>query len=203
MPSPVQAAPAPELPKQSVIADVDRAYVDAARLDRTAFAPLYQKYVGPIFRYSYRRLGNSEAAEDATAQVFMKALAALPSHRQDGSTFRSWLFAIAHNVLVDAERTRQPRDDPDAAASLVDPAPGPEGEVLASEARHEVQLLLGSVPPEQRRVLQLRLAGLKTEEIADVLGMTTGAVRAAQCRAVKRLRLVMGLAPHGEGESDA
>jgi hypothetical protein len=43
-----------------------------------------------------------EAAEDATSLVFAKALAGLPSYRADGATFRSWLFTIAHNVVIDA-----------------------------------------------------------------------------------------------------
>ena len=43
--------------------------------DPAAFAPLYARYVRPIYRYCYRRLGTHEAAEDATSQVFAKVLA--------------------------------------------------------------------------------------------------------------------------------
>jgi RNA polymerase sigma-70 factor (ECF subfamily) len=91
----------------------------------------------------------------------------------------------------------------DEAAPFVDPAPGPEDAALAAEGRREVQLLLAAVPHDQRRVLELRLAGLTPTEIAAALGSSPGAVRASQYRAVKRLRLVMGLAPHGMGVHDA
>src|SRR4051794_25731491 len=83
---------------------IDSSLVAAAQRDRTAFAPLYQRYVDPIHRYCLRRLGSIEAAEDATAQIFTKALAALPAYREQGISFRSWLFTIAHNILVDIER---------------------------------------------------------------------------------------------------
>jgi RNA polymerase sigma-70 factor, ECF subfamily len=66
-----------------------------------------------------------------------------------------------------------------------------------------VQILLAAVPPDQRRVLELRLAGLKTAEIARTLGSSPGAVRASQFRAMTRLRLVLGLAPHRTGGHDA
>ena len=46
---------------------------------RWAFAPLYARYFDPVYRYCYRRLGHPEAAADAAAQVFTKALAALPA----------------------------------------------------------------------------------------------------------------------------
>jgi hypothetical protein len=68
----------------------DAALVAAARVDPTAFAPLYARYLPPVYRYCYRRLGTSAAAEDATSEVFVKALAALPRFR--AGSFRSWLF---------------------------------------------------------------------------------------------------------------
>jgi len=190
-------------PPDAAPVDIDAALVAASRQDRTAFAPLYQRYVDPVYRYCLRRLGSTEAAEDATAQVFAKALAALPGYRENGPSFRSWLFAIAHNVLVDAERARRPQHYLDEEDLITDPEPGPEAAAIAAEGRRETQMLLASVPPDQRRVLELRLAGLTTAEIAAALGSSPGAVRASQYRAVKRLRLAMGLAPHGTGEHDA
>ena len=191
------------LPPKARPIDTDAALVAAARRDRASFAPLYLRYVDPVFRYCLRRLGSREAAEDATAQVFTKAIGALPGYRENGPSFRSWLFAIAHNVLVDAGRSARPQDTLDESLPLTDPGIGPEEEALAAEGQREVQVLLASVPPDQRRVLELRLAGLTTAEIAQALGLSAGAVRASQYRAVKRLRLVMGLAPHGTEGHDA
>ena len=188
---------------RAALSDADAELVAAARVDRAAFAPLYQQYVDPVFRYCLRRLGSRESAEDATSQVFTKVLAGLPGYRAERSSFRSWLFAVSHNVLVDFERARRPQQELDGADLIADPDPGPEDAALATESRREVQLLLASVPPDQRRVLELRLAGLTTAEIAQALGMTPNAVRVSQFRAMTRLRLVMGLAPHRTGGPDA
>ena len=188
---------------RAALPDPDAEHIAAALVDRAAFAPLYQQYVDPVYRYCLRRLGSRESAEDATSQVFAKVLAGLPGYRAERSTFRSWLFAVSHNVLVDFERARRPQQDLDMADLIADPDPGPEDAALSAESRREVQLLLASVPPEQRRVLELRLAGLATTEIGQALGMTPNAVRVSQFRAMTRLRLVMGLAPHRTGGPDA
>lgn len=170
--------------------EADAVLVARARADRLAFAPLYRRYVDRIYRYCYRRLGTREAAEDATAAVFAKALAALPRYR-DGS-FRSWLFAIAHNTIASEFRRRAARPEGAPAgtdaALLADPAPSPEDAALAAEARASVLGLLPRLPEEQRRVLELRLAGLSGPEIAHVLGRSPGSVRVAQFRAIGRLR---------------
>ncbi len=170
----------------------DEAVAAVAKRDRAAFAPLYLRYVDPVYRYALRRLGSREAAEDATAHVFTKVLAALPSYRDDGPSFRSWLFTIAHNVLVDTCRGRHSAADLQAAEWLADPSPGPEETALATEGQREVQLLLAAVAPDQRRVMELRLAGLSTVEVAAVLGRSPGAVRATQFRAATRLREIVG-----------
>src|SRR4051794_32862570 len=59
----------------------DAALVAAAQVDPTAFAPLYARYLPPVYRYCYRRLETSAAAEDATSEIFVKVLAALPRYR--------------------------------------------------------------------------------------------------------------------------
>lgn len=59
----------------------DATLVAAAQADSQAFAPLYARYLQPIYRYCYRRLGTCVMAEDATSEVFVKALAGLPRYR--------------------------------------------------------------------------------------------------------------------------
>lgn len=177
----------------------DAVLVARAKADPRAFATLYRRYVERIYRYCYRRLGSREAAEDATATVFAKALAALPAYR-DGS-FRGWLFAIAHNAIVGEFRQRAARPErawaEREAEGLADPAPSPEEAALAAEARMSVLGVLPRLPEGERRVLELRLAGLSGPEIAAVLGRSHGSVRVAQFRAMARLR---GLLEEGKVE---
>jgi RNA polymerase sigma-70 factor (ECF subfamily) len=164
----------------------DEALAALARLDPAAFAPLYRRYVSPIYRYCHRRLGSKEAAEDATARVFTQALAALPAYR-DGS-FRAWLFAIAHNAVANALRDARPHHPLNHAAAVRDPAPTPEAAALAAEDRLAVRAQLDMLSPDQRQVIELRLAGLTGPEIARALGKSHAAVKVAQFRAIARLR---------------
>ncbi|MDR5956868.1 sigma factor, partial [Escherichia coli] len=89
--------------------DIDEAGLIAnAQGDLAAFEPLYRHYALPIFHYCHRLLGSRESAEDATSVVFANALAALPRYRPDeGGTFRSWLFVIAHNVVTNSARAQR------------------------------------------------------------------------------------------------
>lgn len=164
-----------------------------AAVDPMAFAPLYSRYVRPIYRYCYRRLGTHEAAEDATSQTFVKALGAIGrfEDQREGS-FRSWIFTIADRVVTDVYRKRRPEFDLTAAASVANDDLGPEELAVAGETRLRVQALLHSLPDEQRRVVALRLAGLSGPEIARVLGRHPAAVKSTQLRAYARLRSLLG-----------
>ena len=87
----------------------ESAALDAARHDPRAFASVYEAYFPPIHAYCLRRLRDPDVAADATSQVFINAIQSLPRFRPDparpGSSFRSWLFAIAHNVVIDVVRS--------------------------------------------------------------------------------------------------
>lgn len=179
-------------------ADADDAtLVAAAQVDRRAFASLYLRYVDPVYRYCLRWLGAKEAAEDVTAQVFARAMDALPRYRTDGPSFRSWLFAIAHNALVDTQRTRRPTGPLLLAALVPDGRPGPEDQALAAEEQQTVRELLAGLVPDQRRVLELRLAGLTTNEIAAALGRSPESVRMTQSRAAAKLRDLLATKQEG------
>jgi RNA polymerase sigma-70 factor (ECF subfamily) len=168
-----------------------------------AFAQLYARYVDPVYRYCYRRLGSREAAEDATSEIFCNALEALP--RFTGDSFRSWLFAIAHNVVADQFRRQAWQHPANETVEGTDPDPTPEESAMAAEACGALRSLLGSLRPDQRDVIELRLAGLTGAEIAATLGRTLGAVKMLQLRAIQRLRVLSraALAPKESADGQA
>ena len=167
--------------------------VALAQRNPTAFAPLYDRYFTLVFRYCYRRLGHPEDAADATAIVFSQALAALSRYRR--ASFRSWLFAIAHNVVVDFHRVRgrHPESPLAAADHLSDDSRegSPELSALAADSRRTLIAALSHLSEDQRRIVEYRLAGLTTPEIADLLDRSVGAVKITQHRAYARLRLLL------------
>ncbi|MCO5221408.1 MAG: sigma-70 family RNA polymerase sigma factor [Thermomicrobiales bacterium] len=164
----------------------DEQLVQVAQRDPSAFAPLYRRYVGPIYAFAYQRLGTRELAEDATSQVFVQALAALPGYR--AGTFRAWLYAIARNVVTDLHRAR-PVDSLDERMATADPTP--DEVFFALDREIDLRALLARLTPEQRDVVELRLAGLNGPEIAHALDRSPGAVRALQFRAYQQLRTML------------
>jgi RNA polymerase sigma-70 factor (ECF subfamily) len=156
--------------------------------DLRAFEALYREFLRPIYLYCYRRLRSVEDAEDATSVVFAKALATFSTRRDERAT-RSWLFAIAHNVVADHYRTRRPVYPLDEAAEVADPAAAPD---RISEDDDALDSLLAQVTSEQARILEFQLSGLTGPEIAEVLGKSHTAVKVARFRAFERLKAVLG-----------
>ncbi|MGH2561474.1 MAG: RNA polymerase sigma factor [Thermomicrobiales bacterium] len=171
------------------IATDEIALVARAKRERAAYGELYDRYLNRVYCYCVARLGSREAAEDATSLIFTKALDALPSCRDDA--FRPWLFAIARNVVTDCHRAARPAEPLDAAHDLTDPAPRPDELAEGMDDSRFVHALLAHLPPDQRDVVELRLAGLTGPEIATTLGRGHGAVRIAQYRAFNRLRCLI------------
>ncbi len=169
----------------------DRALAMRAVDDLEAFATLYRRYVDVIYRYCFRRLGSNESAEDATQVVFEKALAAMPRYVPH-SPFKSWLFTIAHNTVIDIARTPQSHQALDNhLPNLFDPQPSPEELTIALDQREQLRALIRLLPEREQRMIDLRIAGLNDKEISEVMGITHGAVRASQYRALNRLRQMM------------
>jgi RNA polymerase sigma-70 factor (ECF subfamily) len=177
----------------------DSHLVEQAQRDPQVFAVLYQRYRQSIYVYCFRRLGNPDAADDATSIIFMKAFTALGRFRTDrsqsGSTFRSWLFSIAHNVVVDDRRRDRHHASLDAndgamlqSPRFIDPASTPEDAAIGAEEARKVRVLLAQLPERQRAAVELRLAGLSTNEVAHALGMSVPAAKSIQFRAYRALR---------------
>jgi RNA polymerase sigma-70 factor (ECF subfamily) len=174
---------------QTSVNPTDEQLVAAGTGDTAVFAQLYDRYVDGIYRYCRLRLPSDVEAEDATAMVFEKAFAAFPP--APTGTFRAWLFTIAHNVVVSYYRTRSRRGHHhslDDALHVADPGTTPEEDVLLADEPRRLYLALARLPEDQRRVIELRLAGLLGAEIAEVLHRSPTAVRQLQFRAMRRLR---------------
>ena len=174
--------------------------VARAQHDRRDFALLYRHYLPLIYRYCYRRLGSQEAAEDATSQVFNRALAALPRFDNSNDAFRSWLFTIANHVLADHHRSEKHRGSLDSLEETPDAGRSPEEQAIARDAELSLREAMERLPRREREVVELRLAGLTGSEIGAVLGCRRNAVAAAHFRAVNHLRALLGIDLQPEGD---
>lgn len=163
--------------------------LDTAPLQTAAFTRLYSDFFDPIYWYCRGRLRDATAAEDATSTVFTRALAAGP--RYDDPSLRSWLFAIAHNVVANAFRAARPEASLESAWDLPDPVSHLEDTVIAADERDRLLDALRQLPEDQRRVVELRMAGFTGPEIAQQLKRSHGAIKMLQLRAFAGLRDVL------------
>jgi RNA polymerase sigma-70 factor (ECF subfamily) len=186
----------------SPVVDDEADLVLRAQHDRRAFADLYRQYLPQIYRYCYRRLGSQEAAEDATSRIFTQALVALPRYQQRSGSFRAWLFTIAHHTVVDEARRARPVSSLDETSTVLDPGPPPEDVVIRSEEGQSLAAVMAHLTPDQRRVVELRLAGLTAVEIAAVMGRSHGTIRNLHHRALVRLRHLFEVRTLDEGGRD-
>jgi RNA polymerase sigma-70 factor, ECF subfamily len=159
-----------------------------------------------VVRYCRARLGrisgHYHAADDVAQEVCIAVLSALPRYQDMGRPFASFVFGIASHKVADAMRSAArlavPTEDlPDGP----DPRPGPEETAVAYLEAEHARALLAKLPVNQRELLVLRvLTGLSAEETGHALGMSAGAVRVAQHRALARLRAI-AMAEAGMAES--
>lgn len=156
--------------------------------NREAFAELYERYLGRVYRYLYYRVGNSHDAEDLTEQVFLKAWQAMPSYDYRGVPFSAWLYRLAHNLLIDARRADRHTCQLDEALEIE--ADGMQPDELA-QRREEVRELSSAVaqlsPVEQSVVVLRFIAGLDHRTVAGIIDKSEAATRSIQSRALARL----------------
>lgn len=172
-------------------AESDEILAARAATDPAAFAELYNRYVARIDGYCHQRLHSTDLAEDATHQIFLRALESL--RKRPVENVAAWLFTIAHNECVDRYRRHHAQVPIEMAVELAGIDQSPEDEAVARSMATELRELLPLLREDQRRVLELRLAGLSSGEIQTVLGKSRSWVGVTQHRAVTRLRTLMGV----------
>lgn len=172
--------------------DVSALVREAQQGGAAAFSALYEYYYDSIFRYVSFRTGNTTEAEDITAEVFVRMIESIHRFKWKGYPFSSWLFRIAHNLVVDFYRKKGRR----RMVSLENAPPIMEEGVVDADARMDLELTMGDVRKAmegltdlQREAITLRFAaGLSVAETAKAMGKKDNAVKALQHAGLKKLR---------------
>jgi RNA polymerase sigma-70 factor (ECF subfamily) len=147
-----------------------------------------------VVRYCRARLaryaGAEHVADDVAQEVCLAVLSALPRYRDQGRPFEAFLFGIAAHKVTDAQRSAARAAIPmEHLPDGPDVTPGPEEHALLAAEAAATRRLLAKLPDNLRELIVLRVAvGLSAEETGLALGMTAGAVRVAQHRALVKLR---------------
>ena len=167
----------------------DAALIARASSDRAEFASIYQRFAHDVYRYCYRCLGSKEDAEDATSQVFTKAMANF--ERLDHDNLRPWIFRIAHNVVIDMHRAHRPATSLHEVPPQPAHAQSPESAAIEHDLQAQVTTAIASLSERDQQLVNLRLAGLTGAELAEAMDMNHGAVRMAHYRAFEKLRDIL------------
>lgn len=168
----------------------ERDMVLAAQRDRTAFAPLYERYVDQIFAYAYSLTHNRELAEDVTAATFAKAMEELPRFEWRGVPYSAWLYRVAANLVA---RDKRRPGWIELSPHLHDDEESPDDVAARRDRDVHIRAAVDELPADQRQAVLLRFGGdLRNKEIAEVMGRSEGAVKLLTFRAMTTLRKRLG-----------
>jgi RNA polymerase sigma-70 factor (ECF subfamily) len=164
----------------------------AASGNRAAFERLYHEHVRRVFSLCARMVADRDRAEELTQDVFVRAWEKLHLFRGE-SSFNTWLHRLTVNVVLNARksdgRLQSRFEQQDDEQGGMDALPGVVGMPLAPGDLLDLEDAIGRLPPGARRVFVLHdVEGYKHEEIAEMLGVTSGATKAQLHRARMLLR---------------
>lgn len=173
------------------------ALLDRARVgDEAAWVEIVSE-IGPKVR-GYARAKGAPDPDDVMQDVLLAAASRLHAFEGDGRAFRSWVFSIAYRQIVDRYRVAG-REDTELPRVLVDHAPGPEDEVVASDTGSDALSALDVLDDEERDIVLMRVIGeMDSAEVGAAVGKRSGTVRVIQHRALAKVRAELVRRGYGE-----
>lgn len=178
--------------------------------DENAFALLVERFQRKIFRVAYAIVRDELEADTITQDTFVQAYTHLAKF-QGRAELETWLIRIAINRSRDFLRRRKfvslfggSDDDREPVFEPVDERPGPEREFLARQLRSAIERAERKLSSQQLVIFRLRhYENRSLEEIAGMLGLRSGTVRAHLFRAVHKIRHELAeWRPSRRGNSD-
>jgi RNA polymerase sigma-70 factor (ECF subfamily) len=152
---------------------------------------LFDQFRNPLLRYALSFGIPVHEAEEVIQEVFLS----LFRHLQLGKSrqnLRGWLFRVAHNLALKQRYANQ--RSPDAALSdwmiaeqQFDPSPNPEEQLSFAQKHRRLLAVFHALPEDDQRCLRLRAEGLRYRDMAEVLGISLGAVSMSLSRSLARL----------------
>jgi RNA polymerase sigma-70 factor, ECF subfamily len=189
--------PGEEKGPETATVDADRGLVTAAAGgSREAFDELVLQYQVKVLNLVRAMTAADGDAEDLAQEVFVRAWRSIGTFRSD-STFRTWIFGIAINVVRThrGKRSRlrrlfwSPPKDSDVDVDPLEPASVDDGIEAPLAMREVIDKALATLPDEMREAVVLRdVQGLDYREIAEALGLPLGTVESRIFRGRQRLR---------------
>ena len=162
--------------------DIKNLVQSASSGDADAFASLYEMYAQDAYRYALYLTGQPQDAEDAVQNAAMKAFRGIRALKKPDS-FKSWFMRIVHSACMDALRQRRT----ESIDALPETAETPE-----LGLRSDLAQALAALDDQSRSIVLLQaVAGYRSREIAQMLGLNANTVRSKYARALEKLRAAL------------
>lgn len=164
--------------------------------DSLAMDEILRRYKNPVYHFILRLCGNASDAQDCAQEVFLRLHQAKARYQATGK-FSTWIFSIAHNLVVSRWRKAKwlvlwPRknDETEELVEFESPDPSPKDIAVENEMSQLVRQSIQSLPFLQREALVLReYENLNYDEIARILKKSLGTVKTLIYRARENLKI--------------
>jgi RNA polymerase sigma-70 factor, ECF subfamily len=161
--------------------------------DARAFEVIYERHCTVVFSLAYRICGVRAAAEEVAQEAFLAIWRSGARYDRTRGSVRTWLLGVVHNRAIDSLRRSTVHDRlraaDDQAAERIEAPERTEVEVARREEARSMQAVLGALPSEQRRVVELAyFGGFTHEQIAEMLGAPLGTVKGRMRLALEKMR---------------
>ncbi len=158
---------------------------------RDDFEKLYNEYFPKIYNYIFYRLMSREDTEELVSEVFIKVATNLERFDSEKAQFKTWIYRIAQNTLIDFYRTRKPEASLDDENVDWEPSVDFEAQLesITSPKRRAIYQALTKLKERERMIIYYRFfEGYTNREIAKLLRMNESTVGTVLNRALKKLK---------------
>ncbi len=163
--------------------------------DVSALGEMVEFYRRPLFGFILRMTEGRDEADDIFQEVWIRAIRHLDTFKE--RRFLSWLFRIAHNLIIDRARKKKPdtslqegkEDEPTLEERTASPGPSPADEADYADMKSRIRTAVNRLPPDQKAVFLMRMEGdLSFKEIARIQNVSINTALARMHYALDKLK---------------